>query len=154
NAIIGITEMVMEDASEAGDREQTDRLARVHRAGHHLLHLINEILDLSKIEAGKLELEYLNVDVEALIREVLGTAEPVAARNGNRLQVDYGPALGKWTTDPLRLQQVVLNLLSNACKFTKNGTVTVSVHRDQPAAGDELCIGVSDTGVGMSLEQV
>jgi adenylate cyclase len=154
NAIIGITEMVMEDASEAGDREQTDRLVRVHRAGHHLLHLINEILDLSKIEAGKLELEYLNVDVESLIREVVGTAEPLAAKNGNRLQLDHGPALGKWITDPLRLQQIVLNLLSNACKFTTNGTITLSIRRDRITTGEELCIGVSDTGIGMTTEQV
>jgi len=154
NAIIGITEMVMEDASEAGDREQTDRLVRVHRAGHHLLHLINEILDLSKIEAGKLDLEYMNVDVESLIREVVGTAEPLAAKNGNRLQLDYGPALGKWITDPLRLQQIVLNLLSNACKFTMNGTVTLSMRRNRIALGEELCIGVSDTGIGMTSEQV
>jgi adenylate cyclase len=154
NAIIGITEMVMEDVSEAGDREQTDRLVRVHRAGHHLLHLINEILDLSKIEAGKLELEYLNIDVESLIREVVGTAEPLAAKNGNRLRVDYGPALGKWITDPLRLQQVVLNLLSNACKFTMNGTVTLSMRRDCTTTDDELCIGVSDTGIGMTPEQI
>jgi len=154
NAIIGITEMVMEDASEAGDREQTDRLVRVHRAGHHLLHLINEILDLSKIEAGKLDLEYMNVDVESLIREVAGTAEPLAANNGNRLQLDYSPALGKWITDPLRLQQIVLNLLSNACKFTMNGTVTLSMQRDRMPTGDELCIGVSDTGIGMTPEQV
>jgi signal transduction histidine kinase/DNA-binding response OmpR family regulator/HAMP domain-containing protein len=154
NAIIGITEMVMEDVSEAGDREQTDRLVRVHRAGHHLLHLINEILDLSKIEAGKLELEYMNVDVESLIREVVGTAEPLAAKNGNRLQFDYGPALGKWITDPLRLQQIVLNLLSNACKFTTNGTITVSTRRDRIITGEELCIGVSDTGIGMTSEQL
>jgi signal transduction histidine kinase/CheY-like chemotaxis protein/HAMP domain-containing protein len=154
NAIIGITEMVMEDASEAGDREQVDRLVRVHRAGHHLLHLINEILDLSKIEAGKLELEYLNVDVESLIREVVGTAEPLAAKNGNRLQFDYGPALGKWITDPLRLQQIVLNLLSNACKFTTNGTITVRTRRDRITTGEELCIGVSDTGIGMTSEQL
>src|SRR6516165_1398186 len=154
NAIIGITEMVMEDASEAGDREQTDRLMRVHRAGHHLLHLINEILDLSKIEAGKLELEYLNVDVESLIREVLGTAEPLAARNGNRLQFDYGAAIGKWITDPLRLQQIVLNLLSNAYKFTTNGTITVRTRRDRITTGEELCIGVSDTGIGMTSEQL
>jgi adenylate cyclase len=154
NAIIGITEMVMEDAHEAGDREKTDRLVRVHRAGHHLLHLINEILDLSKIEAGKLELEYMNVDVESLIREVVSTAEPLAAKNGNQLQSEYGPTLGKWMTDPMRLQQIVLNLLSNACKFTTNGTITLSMRRDRITTGEELCIGVSDTGIGMTPEQV
>ena len=125
-------------------------LRRIHRAGDHLLHLINEILDLSKIEAGKLELHLEDVGLAASIRDVAATAEPLAARNGNRLLVDCPEAIGSIRSDAMRLRQIVLNLLSNACKFTERGEVRLGVRRDPAWA----TISIADTGIGMTAEQV
>ena len=104
-------------------------LNRIHHAGTHLLALINEILDLAKIEAGKFELHPEEVDLGALMADVSSTAETLAAKNGNRLDVEVAPGLGAIQADPVRLRQVVLNLLSNACKFTRNGTVVLRAAR-------------------------
>jgi PAS domain S-box-containing protein len=153
NAIIGIAEMLREDAEEAGRGEDAEPLARIHRAGKHLLNLINEILDLSKIEAGKLELNLEDVEVASLLRDAVTTAEPLAAKNGNRLDILLADGVGGVRADPTRLRQIVLNLLSNACKFTERGTVTVETQRDR-GAGDRIEIACADTGIGMTPEQV
>jgi adenylate cyclase len=150
NAIIGITEMLREDAEDEGRDDLVEPLGRIHRAGGHLLHLINEILDLSKIEAGRLELHLEDVDLAALVAEVAATAESLAAANRNRLRVDYPGDIGTLPSDATRLRQIVLNLLSNACKFTEGGEVLLTVRRE-PAA---ITVSVADTGIGMTGEQL
>ena len=123
NAIIGLTEMMVTNAARFGTEKAAEPLQRVHRAGTHLLGLINQVLDLSKIEAGKLELNPQTVQLAPLIDEVIGTARQLAEQNKNRLVVDAQENLGTLTVDPMRLRQILLNLLSNACKFTKEGEV-------------------------------
>src|SRR5262249_23291993 len=130
NAIIGLTEMVIGNADRFGAEKAKEPLQRVHRAGTHLLGLINQVLDLSKIEAGKLELNPQTVELGPLIDEVIGTGRQLAEQNKNRLVVGAGDSLGALTVDPMRLRQILLNLLSNACKFTKEGTVTLRARQD------------------------
>ena len=153
NAVIGITEMLKEDAEDLGQNDFLEPLDRIHRAGNHLLHLINEILDLSKIEAGRLELHIEEVDVGALIQDVATTAEALAARNGNRFEVRCPADVGTMHTEPMRVRQIILNLLSNACKFTEKGEVTLTVERDRPD-GAWFTFTVADTGIGMTAEQM
>jgi CheY-like chemotaxis protein/two-component sensor histidine kinase len=154
NAVIGITEMLKEDAEDLGQDDFLEPLDRIHRAGNHLLHLINEILDLSKIEAGRLELHLEEVDVAALMRDIATTAEALAAKNHNRLEVHCPADLGSMHTEPMRIRQIILNLLSNACKFTENGEVTLTVARDRADGDDRFTFTVSDTGIGMTAEQM
>ena len=123
NAIIGLTEMMVTNAARFGTEKAPEPLQRVNRAGTHLLGLINQVLDLSKIEAGKLELNPQTVQLAPLIDEVVGTARQLAEQNKNRLIVEVPDDLGTLTVDPMRLRQILLNLLSNACKFTKEGEV-------------------------------
>ncbi len=150
NAVIGITEMLAEDAEDAGQKSFIEPLGRISRAGKHLLELINEVLDLSKIEAGKLELHDEDVDVEILVRDLASAAQPLAAKNNNQLVIDCPMAIGKILADSMRLRQILLNLLSNACKFTDKGTVTLTVARD----GDRIKFAVADTGIGMTPDQM
>ena len=150
NAIIGITEMLREDAEDEGQDDLVEPLGRIHRAGNHLLHLINEILDLSKIEAGKLELHLEEVGLAALSQDVAATAQPLAARNGNRLIVDCAGDIGSIRADATRLRQIILNLLSNACKFTERGEVRLGIGREP----SWIAITVADTGIGMTAEQL
>jgi signal transduction histidine kinase len=150
NAIIGITEMLREDAADEGQDDLVEPLGRIHRAGNHLLHLINEILDLSKIEAGKLELQLEEVGLVALSQDVAATAQPLAAKNGNRLIVDSAADIGSIRADVTRLRQIVLNLLSNACKFTERGEVKLGIGRES----DRITITVADTGIGMTAEEL
>jgi adenylate cyclase len=154
NAIIGITEMVMEDAEDSGDRGAREPLERIARAGKHLLQLINDVLDLSKIEAGKLEVNYEPVALASLVGEVVGEAETLAAKNDNRLGVECPPDIGTVRSDPTRLRQIMLNLLSNACKFTEHGRVSLSVDRSRADGEDWISIRVVDTGIGMTSEQL
>ena len=123
NAIIGLTDMLVTNAARFGTEKAQEPLQRVHRAGTHLLGLINQVLDLSKIEAGKLELNPQTVQLAPLINDVISTAGQLAEQNKNRLVVDAQENLGTLTVDPMRLRQILLNLLSNACKFTKEGEV-------------------------------
>jgi len=129
NAIIGLTDMLVTNATRFGTEKAQEPLQRVNRAGTHLLGLINQVLDLSKIEAGKLELSPQTVQLEPLINEVIGTAGQLAEQNKNRLVVDAQENLGALTVDPMRLRQILLNLLSNACKFTKEGQVTLRARK-------------------------
>jgi GAF domain-containing protein len=129
NAIIGLTEMMAKDAARFGTEKAQEPLQRVNRAGTHLLGLINQVLDLSKIEAGKLELNPQTVQLTPLISEVIGTAGQLAEENKNHLVVDAQENLGALTLDPMRLRQILLNLLSNACKFTKEGEVRLRARR-------------------------
>ena len=152
NAIIGLTEMMVTNAARFGTEKAQEPLQRVNRAGTHLLGLINQVLDLSKIEAGKLELNPQTVKLTPLIDEVIGTARQLAEPNHNRLVVEVQGNLGLFTVDPMRLRQILLNLLSNACKFTKDGEVKLRVSK----VGNGrhwVELSVSDTGIGMTPEQ-
>ena len=139
NAIIGLTEMMVGNAARFGAEKAQEPLQRVHRAGTHLLGLINQVLDLSKIEAGKLELNPESVTLAPLIDEVIGTAAQLAEQNNNRLVVESEDNLGALIVDPMRLRQILLNLLSNACKFTKQGEVKLRVQ----TSGRRRAIGSS-----------
>jgi adenylate cyclase len=154
NAIIGITEMLMDDAQDAENKEALEPLERIARAGKHLLHLINEVLDLSKIEAGKLEMNYEAVTMDSLVSDVVGEVEPLATKNNDQLVIECSPGIGTIVTDPVRLRQIMLNLLSNACKFTENGKVSLSVDRDRTGADEWMSIRVADSGIGMTAEQI
>jgi signal transduction histidine kinase len=150
NAIIGLTEMMVGNAARFGTEKALEPLKRVHGAGTHLLGLINQVLDLSKIEAGKLELAPQTVELAPLLDQVAGTARQLAEQNGNRLVVQAENGLGAVTVDPMRLRQILLNLLSNACKFTKDGEVALAARRDDGFVE----LAVSDTGIGMTAEQM
>jgi GAF domain-containing protein len=152
NAIIGLTEMMVTNAARFGTEKAMEPLQRVNRAGTHLLGLINQVLDLSKIEAGKLELNVQTVELAPLIEEVIGTARQLAEQNKNRLILNAQENLGALTVDPLRLRQILLNLLSNACKFTKEGEVKLQARRVADGR-DVIELSVSDTGIGMTAEQ-
>jgi adenylate cyclase len=152
NAIIGLTEMMVTNAARFGTENALEPLRRVNAAGKHLLDLINEVLDLSKIEAGKLELNVEAVDLARLIDEVIGTAGQLADKNQNRLIVEAQENVGALAADSLRLKQILLNLLSNACKFTKEGEVALRV-RKVADGRDWVELAVADSGIGMTAEQ-
>jgi signal transduction histidine kinase len=152
NAIIGLTEMMVTNAARFGTEKALEPLRRVNAAGTHLLSLINEVLDLSKIEAGKLELNPERINLARLIDEVVGTAGQLAEKNHNRLVVEAQENMGVLTADSMRLKQILLNLLSNACKFTKEGEVALRVRK--VADGREWVeLAVADTGIGLTAEQ-
>jgi adenylate cyclase len=153
NAIIGLTEMLVANAARFGTEKAQEPLRRVGAAGTHLLGLINQVLDLSKIEAGKLELSPQTVELAPLIDEVIGTARQLAEQNKNRLVVETRENVGALTVDPMRLRQILLNLLSNACKFTKQGDVTLRA-RKVTDGRDWIELSVCDTGIGMTPEQL
>jgi signal transduction histidine kinase len=153
NAIIGLTDMMTTNAARFGTEKALEPLKRVHNAGTHLLGLINQVLDLSKIEAGKLELSPESVNLAPLIDEVIGTARQLAEKNKNRLVVEAADDLGTITVDPMRLRQILLNLLSNACKFTKEGEVSLRA-RKTGNGRDTVELAVADTGIGMTPEQL
>ena len=152
NAIIGLTEMMYTNAARFGTEKAQEPLRRVHAAGTHLLGLINQVLDLSKIEAGKLELNPATVNLTRLIDEVIGTARQLAEQNKNRLVVEVPDDLGALTVDPMRLRQILFNLLSNACKFTKDGEVALRGRRVSNGR-HWIELSVSDTGIGLTPEQ-
>src|SRR5262245_34593278 len=152
NAIIGLTEMMVTNAARFGTEKAMEPLQRVNRAGTHLLGLINQVLDLSKIEAGKLELNAQTVPLAPLIDEVVGTARQLAEQNKNRLTAATPDDLGSLTVDPMRLRQILFNLLSNACKFTKEGEVKLKAQRLFDGR-DWIEVAVSDSGIGMTPEQ-
>jgi signal transduction histidine kinase len=153
NAIIGLTEMMCTNAARFGTEKAQEPLRRVNAAGTHLLGLINQVLDLSKIEAGKLELNPQSLQLAPLIDEVVDTARQLAEQNKNRLVVETQENLGALTVDPMRLRQILLNLFSNACKFTKQGQVTLRARRMLADGRDWINLAVADTGIGMTAEQ-
>jgi signal transduction histidine kinase len=152
NAIIGLTEMMSTNAARFGTEKAQEPLKRVKNAGTHLLGLINQVLDLSKIEAGKLELNPQTVQLTPLIDEVIGTARQLAEQNKNRFVVESQENLGAMTVDPMRLRQILLNLLSNACKFTKEGEIRLRARRVADGH-DWIELAVADSGIGMTAEQ-
>lgn len=155
NAIIGYSEMLQEEAVERGYTALSADLARIRTAGRHLLDLINDILDLSKIEAGRMELYIETFDVCAMVETVVGTVQPLVEQNHNRLHVECSPDVGSVALDLTKVRQVLFNLLSNAAKFTDRGDITLSVDRHAPSAASEwVRFRVSDTGIGISADQL
>jgi len=154
NAIIGVTEMLQEDALEFKRQDEIEPLERVLRAARHLLALINDILDLSKIEAGKMDIHLEPFSVAPVVEDVRATIAPLAAKNGNRLVVHCPADVGSIYADQTRIRQALLNLASNANKFTLNGTVTIDVSRESIVTGDCINVAVTDTGIGMSQDQI
>jgi signal transduction histidine kinase/DNA-binding response OmpR family regulator/methyl-accepting chemotaxis protein len=153
NAIIGYSEMLQEAAEDGGDEASVPDLQRIHAAGKHLQTLIDDILDLSKIEAGKMELFLEFFEVTALVLDVAATVQPVVQKNGNVMTVRCADDLGDMHADLTRVRQVLFNLLSNAGKFTREGQVTVDVTRESSGATDWIRFQVRDTGIGMTAEQ-
>ena len=154
NAIIGLTELMSENATRFGMEKAVEPLRRVLRAGRHLLELINSILDLSKIEAGKLDLMIEMVPVRPALEDVMGLAKPLAETNANKLVLDCPEGIGSMRADSMRLRQILLNLLSNAAKFTKSGEVTLRARRVEDNGRPWYEFSVSDTGIGMTPEQL
>jgi signal transduction histidine kinase/DNA-binding response OmpR family regulator len=154
NAIIGLTEMLHEDARDLKRPEELEPLERVLRAAHHLLELINDILDLSKIEAGRMDMHVETFAIAPLVDEVIATISPAAAKNGNEVIVHCPQDIGEMHADQTRIRQALLNLVSNANKFTEHGSVTVDVARVTSKGSEEITMAVGDTGIGMSSEQM
>ena len=154
NAIIGLTEMLREEAEGPEFAGFTEPLERVNRAGKHLLGLINDVLDLSKIEAGRVELHEEDFDLGVLARDLVVTAQPLADKNANRLALECALGTAPMRGDQMRLRQVLLNLLSNACKFTDNGTVTLRISESRQGEVAGYAMSVADTGIGMTPEQL
>jgi signal transduction histidine kinase len=152
NAIIGVSEMLREDAETL--KQETEPLDRVLGAARHLLALINDILDLSKIEAGRMELQLEDFALAPLIDGVVKTIEPLAAKNENRVAVSCDAAIGRLHADQMRLRQALLNLMSNANKFTEHGAITVDARHGQENGRNWVTIAVADTGIGMTPEQM
>lgn len=162
NAIIGYSEILKEEAEDLGYLEINSDLDKIRSAGHHLLNLINDILDISKIEAGRMDLYVESFDIPILIEEVVNTIRPLVEKNKNTLQVVYEPEIGRMQADITKVRQVLLNLLSNAAKFTENGTITLraKVEYDREndftssSAASYIILTVSDTGIGIAAEQL
>ena len=149
NAIIGYSEMLLDDADARGDAEMVDDLRKIGVSGVHLLELINNILDLTKIEAGRMELWPERFSARALIQSVVGTLETLAERRGDRLEIRIPREIGFMYTDMLKLRQVLFNLLGNAIKFTENGVIRVSGRRETVEDRDWIEISVADSGIGI-----
>nr|WP_263430091.1 ATP-binding protein [Nannocystis pusilla] len=149
NAIIGYSELLEDESVEDGRRLDLGDLGKIRGAARHLLDLINDILDVSKIEAGKMELFVEDFAVDELVQEVVATIEPLAHKNANRLDIVARPGLGLVSLDRTKVKQIAINLLSNACKFTHRGVVGLRVSRELGAHGEQLVIAVQDTGIGI-----
>jgi signal transduction histidine kinase len=150
NAIIGYSEMLQEEADDLGTPEIKPDLQKIHGAGKHLLGLINDILDLSKIEAGKMTLYLETFEVQTLLNEVAATVQPMINKNGNQLTLEVAPEIGSMRADVTKVRQALFNLLSNASKFTDKGSITLRARRQ----GADLVFDVIDSGIGMTPEQV
>ena len=154
NAIIGYGEMLLEEAEDLGQPGFIPDLQKIHAAAKHLLALINDILDLSKIEAGKMDLYYETFDVPPMIQDVVATITPLVKKNANALKVHCADDLGPMRADLTKVRQTLFNLLSNACKFTEHGTITLAVTRETGAGGGWVTFRVRDSGIGMTPEQM
>jgi signal transduction histidine kinase/CheY-like chemotaxis protein len=153
NAIIGYSEILQEDAADSGQEQLVPDLKKIEAAGRHLLGLINDILDLSKVEAGKMDVFIEEIDISSLLDEVTAIITPVVAKNGNTLEMRLADRIGSMRTDRTKVKQCLLNVLSNASKFTQDGKLTVRVERletDRPM----IQMTISDTGIGMTPEQL
>lgn len=154
NAIIGYAEMLQEDAEDDGNDVLVDDLGKIHSSGRHLLNTISEILDLSKIEAGHVDIYVESFPVQDVIDTVTDTIRPLVAQNENTLIIDLHDNIGRMNSDITRLRQILLNFLSNATKFTSKGSITLSVWRDANESGDIVVFSVADDGIGMNEDQL
>ncbi|MGH8650272.1 MAG: sensor histidine kinase, partial [Burkholderiales bacterium] len=154
NAIIGYGEMLLEEAEDLGQAGFIPDLQKIHAAAKHLLALINDILDLSKIEAGKMDLYYETFDVPPMIQDVVATITPLVKKNANALEVHCADDLGAMRADLTKVRQTLFNLLSNACKFTEHGTITLQVTREMGDGAGWVTFRVRDSGIGMTPEQM
>ena len=154
NAIIGYSEMLEEELSEVNDTKYVDDILKINSAGKHLLSLINDILDLSKIEAGKMNVFLESTEIASICEYTVATIRPLAERNNNHLVLDCPSDIGEMYSDVTKIRQVLFNLLSNACKFTQHGEVTLSARRESGPGGDWIKFSVADTGIGMSENQM
>jgi signal transduction histidine kinase/ligand-binding sensor domain-containing protein len=168
NAIIGYSEMLQEEAADMGDKGYIPDLEKIHGAGKHLLGLINDVLDISKIESGKMTLYLEDFDVAKLVHEVAATVQPLITKNGNTLVVECPPDLGLMHADVTKVRQTLFNLLSNASKFTEKGTIKLEGRSQKPEGGTKgaapltsdlrsltsICFTVTDTGIGMTPQQL
>jgi signal transduction histidine kinase len=154
NAIIGYSELIEEECGDTGQEAIIPDLKKIQASGKHLLTLINDILDLSKIEAGKSELLVETVNVASLVEEVIEVVRPLVEKNGNVLSIDCPDTIGSTQTDLTKLRQILLNLLSNASKFTENGTIGLSAAHEIIEDSTWLVFRISDTGIGMTPEQM
>jgi signal transduction histidine kinase len=154
NAVIGYSEILLEDAQAEGRQELTADLKRINIAGQHLLSLVNNVLDLSKIEAGRMELETAPIELDRVLAEIVSTCQKLVESNGNVLVLEAEAGLGIISGDATKLRQVLLNLLSNAAKFTRNGRIGLAVRRERDATGAWISFAISDTGIGISAENL
>jgi len=154
NAIIGYSEMLMEDAEDDGHDQYLDDLGKIHGSGKFLLELIRSVLDLTKIEAGKLQVSLSRFKVSDLLDEVAAISRPQVQQNENKLIVNCNNDLGEMYSDPAKVRQIILNLLSNAAKFTQQGTVSLEASRETRPDGEWFEFKVTDTGIGMTPDQV
>jgi signal transduction histidine kinase/DNA-binding NarL/FixJ family response regulator len=153
NAIIGYSEMLEEETQELGKVENVKDLQKIQGAGKHLLALINDVLDLSKIEAGRMGLHLETFDISQMIEEMVATLHPAISKNSNTIHVRLANELGGMRADITKVRQILYNLLSNACKFTDHGTISVDVDRSAEDNQDWIRFRVTDTGIGISAKQ-
>jgi PAS domain S-box-containing protein len=154
NAILGYSEMLTEEAQDLGEESFIPDLKKIHGAGKHLLGLINDVLDISKIEAGKMDMYLESFEIRPMIDDVVATVHPLIEKNQNEIEVASPAELGSMHADVTKVRQGLFNLLSNASKFTKQGKVRLSITREQRPDGEWLHFAVSDTGIGMTPEQM
>jgi signal transduction histidine kinase/CheY-like chemotaxis protein len=154
NAIIGYSELLQEEAEDSDQPEFVEDIKKINSSGKHLLSIINDILDLSKIEAGKMDLFVETFSVPNMVDEVISAIQPLADKNGNRLIVRCDEATGSMTADMVKVKQCLLNLLGNACKFTEKGQVTLEVEKRVADSGKQIVFSVKDTGIGLTEEQI
>lgn len=153
NAIIGYSEMLEEEVQDSGKISNVRDLQKIQAAGKHLLALINDVLDLSKIEAGKMQLHVETFDIATMIEEMATTLQPAIAKNANAFQLRVPEYIGTMRADATKVRQILLNLLSNACKFTDHGSISLEADRLRTAGQDWIRFRVSDTGIGITTEQ-
>ena len=154
NAVIGYSQILLEDARDEGDDSSISDLTKIHSAGQHLLKLVNEVLDLSKIEAGKMQLDLQETRVAELLEDLVRTAEPNAAENGNDLVLTLSSDLGSHLCDAVKFQNIVGQLLDNAIKFTENGRIDLAARIEQGDGNDTLVVDVIDTGIGIEASRI
>ncbi|MBP7147270.1 MAG: response regulator [Acidobacteria bacterium] len=154
NAIIGYSEMLTEEAEDTGQAELIPDLRKISAAGRHLLVLINDILDLSKIEAGKMDLYLEDFQLAPVVEEIAATVQPLVENNSNTLELRLAPDAGMMHADLTKVRQSLFNLLSNACKFTKEGRIALEVRREREDGQDWIAFRVADSGIGMTPEQI
>ncbi len=154
NAIIGYSELLEEEAGDLKLQSFVGDLRKIHQAGQHLLELINDVLDVSKAEAGKFELFLEEFEIGAVCWDAVNTVTPAAHKNGNIIELEIDPGIGRMYADEMKIRQILLNLLGNSCKFTHGGSIRLEASRFNDGSGDSVLLRVADTGIGMTSKQM